>query len=258
MKKLTLVIGIIVGVLLGQTGHSVAQDQPLARLVKLVTDKGYAGVSFGMLCKRFIIRIEWCKGYQVVADDEDPRPSFNTLKDDQGIDWVIIAIHDSKSGFAYFTNPTGKLQNAARGLKDQPDDPNNKEWNWDLIAISDQVRTDYRKQYDYWKSNEAEIAAIPDRDTNLEFCMSMKFADQTPRSVAVIANDSGDYAEAAKKYRASNFQDLPVIYKHTLPPNAESFNTIARAAQASGADVVMVCSGSHDDWKRELASVGAH
>jgi hypothetical protein len=37
------------------------------------------------------------------------------------------------------------------------------DWHWERIAITDQVRAAYQKQYDYWKNNEEVVANLPDR-----------------------------------------------------------------------------------------------
>jgi hypothetical protein len=159
MKKMTLVIGIMAAALLGQTGHSLAQDQPLARLIELVRDKGYKDASLGYLCQQFSIVIPLCKGYRIIDDEANPRPSFSTLRDSDGVDHVILAIHDDKTGFAYLTSASGRLNAASGGIKIN----GTNDWKWERIPITDEIRAGYQKQFDYWKKHEEEVATVPDR-----------------------------------------------------------------------------------------------
>jgi len=112
MFKRGLIIAFGVGILLANP--ALAQDRPLARLAELVTAKGHKDVHLGNLCQIFSIQVGVCSGYQVFDDEAHPRPSFNTLKD-AGVDRIILAIHDPKTGFAYLTGVSGRLEAAAKG-----------------------------------------------------------------------------------------------------------------------------------------------
>ncbi len=135
---------------------AVAQEQPLARLAKLVSAKGYSNVPVGTLCAQFSIPVDPCVARQINDDEAKPLPSFNVMRDSSGKDRIIIAIHDGKSGFAYLTSVSGQLEAVLKGTKTNI-------WHWESTSIMDEMRTDYRKQYDYWKSNEDLIATFPDR-----------------------------------------------------------------------------------------------